>query len=245
VHVEVHTPGASVTGDFVACWGWRVGRQYAGKLPVLVFERGYVGDRFAWTSAGWNGLNGRARFPAVDDGGERWRLHFGELERPWRYPGGGEYALLVGQVRGDSSIAHVDIERWYREAAAALARFNLPVLFRPHPVEIHRNCASRVDGVPNLHGSLADALAQAAVAATFNSNVGVDAAVAGVPVITCDDGAMARPVSAQGLQAALGAPDRSAWLARLAWCQWSYEELTSGAAWDFLKDIDGCNRISD
>jgi len=234
IEVSMGDTASRVTGDFVACWGWRVAQQYVGAKPVLVFERGYVGDRQEWTSAGWNGLNGRARFPQVDDRGARWEAHFGHLLHPWR--DGGEYALLMGQVRGDSAIERIDIGRWYAEAVAGLRRHGLPVVFRPHPVEVERGSVPAIDGAPKLRGSLEDALAHAAVVATYNSNTGVDAVLAGVPTIACDEGSMAWPVTVHGFDEPLQRPDRSEWCARLAWCQWSKDELRNGVAWEHLRE---------
>lgn len=98
--------------DIVACWGWRNAKQHhdAGRR-VLVMERGYIGDRTAWTSLGWNGLNGRATFPEVDDDGERFMRHFPEALQPEKPDG--DYVLLIGQVPGDASIEGHNMERWY------------------------------------------------------------------------------------------------------------------------------------
>jgi hypothetical protein len=60
--------------DAICCWGWRRGREWFAKgYDVLVMERAYLDNRFVWTSLGWNGLNGRARWPIPVDGGARWR----------------------------------------------------------------------------------------------------------------------------------------------------------------------------
>lgn len=59
-----------------------------------MLERGYIGDRKQWLSLGWNGLNNRATFAEVDDGGARFRRYFdGMLKTPQE---GGRYVLLVG-----------------------------------------------------------------------------------------------------------------------------------------------------
>lgn len=234
---RVRTTQLTTGTDFVVCWGWRNGYVWRRRgHTVLVMERGYVGDRFASLSLAWNGLNNRGTAPRADDGGERWRRRYGHLLRPWRK--GGEYALLVGQVRNDAAVGDLDIQRWYVKAAARMReRFPaLPVLFRPHPVEIRRGLSPAVPGVPTLHGSLADALERAAVVVTYNSGTGIDAALAGVPVIACDEGSMAWDVAAHGLDADLVRPDRDAWCAQLAWRQWSLDEVRDGTAWEHLRD---------
>lgn len=225
----VEVLGDPVPGVPVVTWSWHTGRVYRRMgHDVLVLERGYVGDRFAWCSAGWNGLNGRASFPRIDDGGERWRKHFAHLMQPWREDG--DYALLLGQVPRDSAVRGVNLPGWYAVAVRSVK--DMPVVFRPHPER--RDVAMR--DAPTLHGTLEEALSRAAVAITWNSNSGVDAALAGVPVIVCDEGSMAHAVAAHGLGAELVRPDRTAWAHALAWKQWTLDEVRSGDCWAVVKD---------
>lgn len=208
--------------DFVVTWGW--GRAKAVRQPVLVMERGYLGDRLkVWTSLGWNGLNGRARWNKPGDDGERFRLHFGHLIGDWTERDG--YALLIGQVEGDQSIAHVNIHAWYMQAGEALKMRGFDVKFRPHP-----------NGNPGR--PIEEDFAGTGCVVTFNSNAGVLAALAGIPVIACDIGSMAWPIAAHGLEVDLIRPDRCEWLSGLAWKQWTREEIACGLAWDHV----GCAR---
>lgn len=211
----------------VACWGWRVGRllRRAGH-EVLVMERGYIGDRFAWTSLGWNGLNGRAKFNPLDDP-VRFNNHFSELLKPWKE--GGDYVLLIGQVPGDASLGGMDMTRWYDESAKKAAKaYGLPVRFRPHPLA--RRDRSAVVRVEQIKGTLQEALARAAVVVTFNSNTAVESVLAGVPTVATDIGSMAAPVTSRQIGDVFK-PDRFAWAARLAWCQWTMAEIKAGVAW--------------
>lgn len=212
----------------VACWGWRYGRRFheAGH-DVLVMERGYLGDRFAWTSLAWNGLNGRGEFPEYeDDGGERFRAHYGM--QPWKE--GGEYVLLIGQVPGDASLRGKDMNAWYADAAMkAQNAYEMPVKFREHPMALRRGINRRVAYTEPSTGDLAEALAGAAVVVTWNSNTAVDAVIAGVPAVAMDEGSMAWDVAAHRI-GELRRPDRSAWAHRLAWRQWSMDEIRSGVA---------------
>ena len=112
--------------DAVACWGWRRGQLFKRRRKrVLVLERGYIGDRFYWTSIGLDGLNGRATFPEYpDDGGARF-ARMGSLA-PWNPDG--SYVLLIGQVRGDAALAGRDLDPWYADTAKrAAALYGLPV----------------------------------------------------------------------------------------------------------------------
>jgi len=222
--------------DFVLTWGWRTGKAYRARgRQVLVMERGYLGDRFAWTSLGWNGLNGRATWANDSDKtSERFEKHFGHLVKPWRLNGNG-YALIVGQVPGDMSLDGIDMGSWYVNAARMMEARGLEVGFRPHPEAEKRGLIVGALAKHRLKGTLEEALDGAAVVVTMNSNTGVDATLAGVPTIVCDRGAMAWPVAARGLDAKLVTPDRSDWLRSMAWRQFRLEEIESGEAWEHVK----------
>lgn len=219
----------------VACWGWRIGKEMRARgHDVLVMERGYLGDRFSWTSLGWNGLNGRATFPqAPQDNGARFAQHF-EM-KPWK--GGGYYVLIMGQVPGDASLQGKDMLPWYSAAAAESARaYGLPVKFRPHPLAIKKGHRKMPKGVEISTGSLEDALSGAAIVITYNSNSGVDSVLAGVPTLSFDCGSMAYDVTGHKIGEFIK-PDRDQWASDLAWKQWQLSEIESGAALAGLLEV--------
>ncbi len=223
----------AVRSEFVACWGWRQGRFHrANGRQVLVMERAYLADRMHWLSLGWNGLNGRATFPKVADGGARWRKHFDGMLQPWRKKDG--YALLLGQVPSDQAVKpYTDFRVWLNLTAYRLIAKGYEVKFRPHPGAPNVVCAHGSRSV----GSLQDAFAGAAFAVTFNSNSGVDAVVAGIPTVTLDVGAMAYAVSSHDLLHPITTPDREAWAYNMAFTQWLPEEIAAGEAWEHLRSF--------
>jgi len=218
--------------DAIAVWGWRQGSIYRDRgFNVICCERGYVGDRFLWTSLGLNGLNGRATFPDAQDEGERWERYFGNLMQPWRYRQDG-YALIMGQVPHDTAVRGISFPSWVAEMRTAAERKYGRVKFRAHP-QASPSISLRGDTL----GSLADDLAGAAIAVTYNSNSGVDAILAGVPTVAMDAGSMVRAVAAHSLDEDPMRPDRSAWARRIAWAQWLPKELESGEAWSRLRTL--------
>lgn len=220
---------ALVRTAVVACWGWRIGRQHrAMGREVLVMERGYIGDRFKWTSLGWNGLNGRARFADVYDDGSRFASIWGHLMQP--FDPSGEYALLIGQVPGDAALNGKNMDHWYADTARRAASFyGLPVVFRPHPIVVKRGQARAVPGTKTMNGDLAVALMNAAIVITWNSNTAVESVLAGKPTIAMDEGSMAWPVAAHDI-GPIELKDRADWAQRLACKQFCDEEIANGSA---------------
>jgi hypothetical protein len=216
-------------------WGYRqhhiIDAQKKNGRHFLVMERGYIGDRFKWTSLGFDGLNGRATFPAIQDGGKRWDKHFQQFLKPWR-GAHSNLAVIMGQVPGDAALQGVDFVHWVIKTAGQLKAKDFSVAFRPHP-----NPRSRLRSVANiktLDGTLEQALNQAALVVTYNSNSGVDAVLAGTPVYAADRGSMVYELS-NGLNRVQ--PDRTLWTRKMAYTQWLSEEIESGEAWAALRTV--------
>lgn len=235
IDVDTFNSLPAADADFVVTWGWRVAervKQYFSG-PVLVAERGYF-DRDVFISLGWDGLNGRARFPGIHDSDRFQRLH-GHLLQPWR-SGSAGYALVVGQVTGDAQIAGVDIHHWYRSTCIRLYKAGWDIVFRPHPVETERG--HRPPAVPFAQvrtGPLQEALAGAGLVACFNSNTAVDAVLAGVPVHVQDRGSMVFDLASQDFE--IVKPVREHRLSEIANVQWSIAEISEGRAWDAVKQV--------
>lgn len=203
----------------VIVWGWRRGKELREKgHDVLVFERAYLGDRFYYTSIGWNGLNGHADFCIKGDESVK-----GEWNpKPWH---DGEYIVIMGQVNGDASLKGknltLDYEQWAREAEK---EYNIPVYFRPHPNTERCNFKPNI---PHIKGDLDKVLDNCHLVLCYNSNSSVDAVMAGVPCITFDKGSMAYEVTSHSICNRIK-PDRGKWIARVSNCQWTPEEIKDG-----------------
>jgi hypothetical protein len=223
--VEVST--SYKPADLVVIWGVRnkvaIGQQQAAGGEVCVLERGYLGDRFAMTSVSFGGgLNGRGRF-VIPAGADIERFNQAGFEMAaWDHERDGP-AVIMGQVLGDQSVKHVNIGNWYRTAAAGCVAAGYEVQFRPHP---GARGSRDLHGMEQARGSLAEVLDGAGLVVTFNSNSGVDAVLAGRATVAMDPGSMVWDIAAHDIVETF--PDRSAWAARLAWCQYSREEMESG-----------------
>lgn len=215
-------------------WGHRqqaiIESQKQKKAHYLVMERGYIGDRYQWTSLGFDGLNGRARFPVINDHQKRWNKHFAKLMMPWRTTKT-NLAVIMGQCRGDAALGALDFSTWVLHTARKLKELNYVPVLRPHPGDPELT----VKDVKRIDGTLAEALAQARLVVTYNSNSGVDAVMAGVPTYAEDEGSIAWPVT--GRHFSPTTPDRGKWSEKMAYTQWLPEEIESGAAWAALKTV--------
>ena len=222
--------------DLLVMWGVRrkgAIEQQRKRGEVVILERGYIGDRKIWTSVSFGGaLNGRAEFRGVSDDPARFEKHFEHLMQPWRAVD--DTALLIGQVPGDAALAPVGgmLDGWYRSVAESLSLMGHVVLFRPHPRAIERGLhIPKIPHATRSWGDLETDLRQCGRCVTFNSNTAVEAVLAGVPTVACDPGSMAWDVTSHDPIGDPVRPDRSRWAARLAWKQWTLEEMQSGECW--------------
>lgn len=221
---------------YVACWGWRLGKALREQgHEVLVMERGYIFDRFSWSSLAWNGLNGFGDFGRQPSNSTRFTDN--SDIKPWN-AGEGKYVLILGQVPGDASLRGIDLMPWYaQKAKEAFDVYGLPVVFRPHPNAVRKGYNQRPFGTQQRDCDLATALKDAKVAITFNSNSAVDALLAGCPVLTFDKGSMAYAVTEHEIGKIAYHP-REEWAYNLAWKQWQLNEIASGAALNSLLSVD-------
>lgn len=229
---SVETSTSWKPAHLAVLWGVRnrqaIDQQLMNGGEVCILERGYLGDRMEWTSVSFGGgLNGRGRF-VMPGGVERDLTRFQEIHpagcQPWKWPPR-RSAVIMGQVPGDQSIKGLNFAKWVQEVGTRLKHAGWHVSFRPHPGAVQNMAGSFPVAVGK---NLTEALAMTDLAVTFNSNSGVDAVLAGVPTVAMDEGSMVRAVAAHDI--AVVTPDRTEWAARLAWCQYSREELASGFA---------------
>lgn len=221
----------------VICWGYKpkiVERFRRFRKNCLVLELGYIGDRTKNISLGWNGLNNYAEFPDIlPDGGERFYKHGGKL-KPWKK--GGDYILILGQVKNDASMRGKDIMPWYIECARRASDiYKIPVYFRPHPESIRRGGYSHIQGISNIDGTLDDVVGGALFTIAWNSNSCLDSIMAGTPCYAGDRGTMAYDLCMQDMSV-ISKPDREDIVYSIAQKQWTLEELKSGQP--FIKALE-------
>jgi hypothetical protein len=226
--------------DLVAGWGvksilYKLCKSY--KKDFLVLERGYMLDRFYWTSCGFNGLNGDADFLNNNISSDRWEKIFASQVNLCDWKKNGKYAIIAGQVKKDASIRHLSAYTIYSDLIYELNNLNIPVIFRAHPLEKSKFIPSkhhlRFDY--DLNKRLEDTLLDARFTITINSNAGVVSLINGVPAITLDKKSMIYNYSSHSVFENLIYPDRELWCHKMAYTQWSPSEIKQGDMWSHLK----------
>jgi len=221
--------------DLVVMWGVRrhdlIERARADGAEICILERGYVGDRFAWSSVSFGGgLNGRGVFRGPFDDATRWQKNFADLLKPWRESERGD-VVIMEQIPNDQAVAGVNLRGFYRRATLAFQEQGFTVRRRPHPNMSPLNSMLAIEAARE---SLQADMAAAAIVVTYNSNSAVDAVLAGVPAVAADVGSMAWAVTGHDMTPP-PKPDRAAWAAALAWKQYTVEEMESGFCWDCVR----------
>lgn len=238
IGVEVaHRNGAFYRGeiedfDFIVSIGMRAAapavRAYTQHgIPAVVADWGYLkrvsepgeAER-GYYQVGIGGLNAVPPFDCPSDRFDALGLTVA--------PRGGDpkgYVLVCGQVPGDAAHgmdANAYIS-WLRETIKQYP----DAVYRPHPrggVSLH--------GVTSQTASLEDALAGARLVVTWNSNVGHDALLAGVPVVAHGPAAYAE-LAGETLPSVEA---RREYFHRLAYGQWTLAEMRSALCQRFVID---------
>ena len=199
----------------------------AAGVPVFVIDYGYLrraNHAHDWKTGHWQvSLNGLGVIPAFDCPPDRFDALGLEVKAKGGDPKG--YTLLCVQTPDDKShgMSRDQLRVWCHEQAEQYP----DLVIRPHPL------FDEDYGLPRCEAeSLDDALAGARLVVTANSNVGHDALLAGVPVI----GTLPAPWSDLAGESVPSVAARQAYFNRVAYGQWTWDEMRTGAPQAFLVD---------
>lgn len=219
--------------DLVVSYGMKAGRRVrdayrAAGVPVVVVDWGYLArvnspdeHEAGHFQVGLGRLNAVPPFACPPDRFDALGL---EIVEQGGDPSG--YVLVCGQVPGDAAhgMDAATLETWLREG---LASKHGDVRYRPHP-----RGGIELAGVQSDRRPLAESLAGARVVDTYNSNIGHDALLAGVPVVAHKSAAYAE-LAGEDLPSVEARRD---YFNRLAYGQWTLAEMRSGACQRFVID---------
>ena len=228
--------------DVIVHWSVRgmAQKMLKEKRNVIILENAFLnniqGPTKYWVSAGWNGLNGRADFCNQNMPDDRWKKHFDD-GRLLDYSDG-DYILIPLQIKTDMSIAGRGYN--YQVIVDRIRVFSdLPIKIKQHPTADDQWPKILGKGVTYLNRfmPITEAVKGAKVVVTINSNAGVDAVLAGKPVVALDEGSMVYDIAANDFTNLHVPkwPDRTQWCNNIAYAQWKPDEMHDGEAWEILK----------
>ena len=178
-------------------------------------------------------------------GDEQWtkiQRDLGVKLKPWNYADK-DNILLCLQRNGGWSMKGKDVVTWANTKIAEIRQHTTrPIVIRPHPGDKKApEYVKKIVG-DNIRISfekeiVAD-LQTAFCSIVYNSSPGVASVIEGVPVI-CEDfrASQVQEVCFQRLDALtkLRALDREVWIRKISQCHWSFADLKSGEAWQWMK----------
>lgn len=217
-------------GDVLVIWNRYSDRELTADKwekhggTVLVAENGYCGrdaQGIQHYALARHGHNGSGEWP--DGGPERWQ-GLGIGMRPWRLDG--THVLVCPNRHFGMKGLAMPVD-WEKRTVAELRRFTKrPVRVRPHP------------GNDKPARELAADLQNCWAAVIWASSAGVHALLAGIPVFALSPWWICKTAAQPSLadiEAPALEPDlRPAAFARLAWAQWTVEEIARGDAFRHL-----------
>lgn len=200
-------------------------------IPLITVGRCFFGSRHDMVAIGWDGFNGAADF-CLDDQmpGDRWEKHGFDIPSMGGNPDG--YVLVCGEFR--------DTPKWISTMREILAGED--VRFRSHPFK--QDTVAGWQNAPQAgQDDIQKLFPDCKAVITYDSIAGCDSVLAGVPTIAWGENAMARDVAFHSWRAFKEWEktcdklpfDVELWAERLAYCQWSHDEISNGEFWDHLK----------
>lgn len=199
---------------------------------LLMVESAFVlrGDYY---QIGWGGYAGNADFCNEGVPSDRWDA-MGVPVQPWQKRNKGPI-VVCGQLGRDTQVQDTDHYKWCRDTVRKLQQMGETVIFRPHPREKDPS-VYRIPKSIHHTGKFAEVLKEAKCVVIYNSTSGVDALIAGVPVIASHPSAISYPIAQHELTdvKALKYPDRTQFFAGLGYAQWTPAEMRAGLPWKHL-----------
>lgn len=191
---------------------------------VLVVENGYYGkdaEGRQYYAIAANGHNGSGRWPdPIYDRLSKLDIQF----EPWRTEGN---HILVCGARGIGPPGIAQPPGWEIEIQRSLQKITQrPIRIRMHP----GNNAAKIP--------LADDLKDCWALVTWASNCATEALIAGIPVHYCGPFIATAGAATRGIELIENPPtvDRLETFQRLAWQQWSVDEIQSGEPFERLRN---------
>ena len=164
--------------------------------------------------------------------------------QPWRT--NGNHILICLQRNGGWSMKGLDVMQWCHNTISTIRKYSdRPIIVRGHPGDRNTKNYLRLN-LPNVtiskNENILDDFKNAWAAITYNSSPGVASAIEGIPVFVLDP----TPQNSQAFAIAntdltnIETPrmpdDRLVWIQRLSMSHWNFQDLSSGKAWNYMRN---------
>ena len=163
--------------------------------------------------------------------------------KPWRPQG--DHILICLQRHGGWSMGGLSVQTWLDQTITQIRQHSRDrrIVVRTHPGDKKIKSILKIYGKGvqlSVNERLVDDLRGAWATVVYNSSPGIASIIEGIPAFVTDP----NPQRSQSYKIAntdLGRlenpemPDRQTWIEKISMCHWNFEELRSGAAWNFFK----------
>ncbi len=202
-------------------------------IPVVVSDLGYMNRALGYYQVGLNQLGWVPAFRCQSD---RYKQQ-GIAYKPFQFNKNG-HVLVCGQMPGDAAhnLDEDGLKAFFENTIAEIRKnTNKKIVWRPHP-----SAQFAITGADetSTKEQLADDLAGCAFMVTYNSTSGIGALLAGVPVFCSDTAFYKELANDLDFEIPVQYPeekDFTDFFSRLAYGQWTLEEITSGDALKFIQ----------
>jgi hypothetical protein len=220
------------------------------KIPLLIRELPAIrNDQTSnWWRFSWNHYFLDEGLYPYDDSYDRWselQKKFNIEIKEWHRPG--DCILFSLQKPMDSALnrlhqQNIDYQDFCIGIIDQLQKISdRKILIRPHPKDPTDLATNLKNRFPEIEITKSNSLQQdfdrSWCMITYNSTSGVDSVINGIHTITLDSSAVSTDVSFHSLDHIESDADfnRKEWLKRIAFMQWSDEEIKFGYVWNLLK----------
>lgn len=243
--VEIRSPYdyRGVEGDVAAFYGYdakmqRIFNEYrASGKDVVYADLGYWGRVDGGRFSGYHKISVNDRHPTAyfqrrKHSEERVKI-FGIEVDEWAT---GDAILIAGMSDKGAIAEGYKPNEWELKVIEEIGRHtDRPIVYRPKPS--WRGATSLPGAGFDRSATIELSMRDCHAVVTHHSNVAVDGLIRGIPAFCW--GGVAVPMAGQDLSQ-IESPRRPSgrrqWIADIAWCQWSIDEISAGKAWAHLKN---------
>lgn len=221
------------------------------KIPLLIRELPAIRNEqtSGWWRFSWNHYFLDEGLYPYDDSYDRWselQKKFNIEIKDWHRPG--DIILICLQKPMDSALNRLHIKNFnYQDFCIDLIKkikkvSDRKILIRPHPKDPTDLIVNLKLLFPNIEVSTSESIQEdlnrSWCMITYNSTSSVESVFYGVSTITLDTSAISTEVTSHTLDDIESDInfDRNNWLKKIAFMQWSEEEIKSGYVWKLLKN---------